>query len=123
MQQSSSGNNQDFIRQITTLGAIVGAFFIKIISNIFPLNGLNIGAISNTLFKDVLIIPANYAFAVWGLIYLGLFALAIYQFLPSQRDDVDLRSTRYLLVVASVTQSIWVYLFLARFFILSIVAM
>jgi hypothetical protein len=30
MQQSSSGNNQDFIRQITTLGAIVGAFFIKI---------------------------------------------------------------------------------------------
>jgi hypothetical protein len=123
MQQSSSGNNQDFIRQITTLGAIVGAFFIKKISNIFPLNGLNIGAISNTLFKDVLIIPANYAFAVWGLIYLGLFALAIYQFLPSQRDDVDLRSTRYLLVVASVTQSIWVYLFLARFFILSIVAM
>ncbi|WP_338026920.1 hypothetical protein [Trichormus azollae] len=106
MQQSSSGNNQDFIGQITTLGAIVGAFFIKKISNIFPLNGLNIGAISNTLFKDVLIIPANYAFAVWGLIYLGLFALAIYQFLPSQRDDVDLRSTRYLLVVASVTQSI-----------------
>ncbi|MBK1988795.1 tryptophan-rich sensory protein [Sphaerospermopsis aphanizomenoides BCCUSP55] len=123
MQQSSSGNNQDFIRQITTLGAIVGAFIVNVVSNIFPLNGLNIGAISNTLFKDVLIIPANYAFAIWGLIYLGLFALGIYQFLPSQKNDDDLRKTGYLLVIASVSQSIWVYLFLGRFFTLSIVAM
>ncbi len=59
MQQSSSGNSQDFIRQITTLGPIGGAFIINIISNIFELNGLNIGVIPNTLFKDVLIVPTN----------------------------------------------------------------
>jgi hypothetical protein len=123
MQQSDSRLNQDFLRQLTVLAAIVGAFLINVLSNIFPLNGLNIGEISNTLFKDVLIIPANYAFAIWGLIYLGLFALGIYQFLPSQKHDSDLRKIGYLLVVVCVAQIIWVYLFLSRLFSLSVIAM
>ncbi|MBW4613618.1 MAG: tryptophan-rich sensory protein [Desmonostoc vinosum HA7617-LM4] len=122
MQQSTSDNFRDFVRQLATLVAIFGAFIINVVSNVFPLNGLTIGEISNSLFKDVLIIPANYAFAIWGLIYLGLFALAIYQFLPAQRHDLDLRKIGYLLVIASVAQCIWVYLFLSRLFALSIVA-
>ncbi|MGM3307060.1 tryptophan-rich sensory protein [Anabaena sp. WFMT] len=123
MQQSTSGNNQDFIRQLATLAAIVGAFVINVLSNIFPLNGISIGEISNTVFKEVLIIPANYAFAIWGMIYLGLFTLGVYQFLPNQKNDPDLRKTGYLLVIASVAQSIWVYLFLSKLFALSIIAM
>ncbi|MFM7408872.1 MAG: tryptophan-rich sensory protein [Cuspidothrix sp.] len=123
MHNSNVNNNQDSLRQGLTLTAIVGAFVVNVASNIFPLNGLSIGAISNTVFKDVLIIPANYAFAVWGLIYLGLFTLAVYQFLPSKKQDRDLRKTGYLLVIASGFQSIWVYFFLARFFALSVIAM
>ncbi|OUL21801.1 hypothetical protein BV378_25975 [Nostoc sp. RF31YmG] len=123
MQQSTQGDNRDFFRQLLTLAAIIGAFVVNVVSNIFPLNGLSIGQISNTLFKNVLIIPANYAFAIWGLIYLGLFAFGIYQVLPSQKDDSDLRNTGYLLVIASIAQSIWVYLFLSRLFALSVVAM
>jgi uncharacterized membrane protein YqjE len=123
MQKSNSSNNQDFIRQFFTLASIVTAFVINVVSNIFPLNGLSIGEISNTLFKDVLIIPANYAFAIWGLIYLGLFTLGIYQFRPHQKNDEDLRKTGYLLVIASIAQCVWVYLFLSRFFALSVVAM
>ncbi|SRR5579883_2327264 len=123
MQQSSTSNHGDFLRQLTTLAAIVGAFTINVMSNIFPLNGANIGEISNTLFKNVLIIPANYAFAIWGLIYLGLFAFGVYQFLPNQKHDSDLRKTGYLLVIALIAQSVWVYLFLSRLFVLSVVAM
>ncbi|BAY09450.1 hypothetical protein [Calothrix sp. NIES-2098] len=123
MQQSTQGDNRDFLRQLLTLVAIIGAFVVNVISNIFPLNGLSIGQISNTLFKNVSIVPANYAFAIWGLIYLGLFAFGIYQFLPNQKDDADLRNTGYLLVIASIAQSIWVYLFLSRLFVLSVVAM
>jgi hypothetical protein len=123
MQQSNFGNNQDFLRQCATLAAVVGGFIVNVISNVAPLNGLSIGEISNTLFKDVLIIPANYAFIIWGLIYLGLFALGVYQFLPSQKEDPDLRKTGYLLVFASIAQCIWVYLFLSRLFTLSILAM
>jgi hypothetical protein len=123
MQQSNKSDHRDFLRQLATLAAIVGAFVVNVLSNIFPLNGLSIGEISNTLFKNVLIIPANYAFAIWGLIYLGLFALGIYQVLPNQRHDFDLRKTGYLLVVACFAQVIWVYLFLSRLFSLSVVAM
>lgn len=123
MQQTESSSSLDFLRQIVTLAAIIGAFFINVLSNIFPLNGLNIGEISNTIFRNVLIIPANYAFAIWGLIYLGLFAFGIYQFLPAQKQDPDLRKVGYLLVTACVAQSIWVYLFLERLFSLSVVAM
>ena len=122
MQQSNS-NSGDILRQVVTLAAVVIAFIVNVLSNIFPLNGLTIGGISNTLFKDVLIIPANYAFAIWGLIYLGLFAFAIYQVLPSQRENPYLRKTGYLLTIASVAQSIWVYLFLSRLFMLSVIAM
>jgi hypothetical protein len=121
MQQSTQGKHRDFIRQIVTLATIISAFVVNVASNFFPLNGLSIGEISNTLFKNVLIIPANYAFAIWGLIYLGLFAFGVYQFLPNQKHD--LRKSGYLLVIALVSQSIWVYFFLSRLFVLSVVAM
>ena len=121
--QQSNNNSGDILRQLVTASAVVIAFIVNVLSNLNPLNGLTIGGISNTLFKNVLIIPANYAFAIWGLIYLGLFALAIYQVLPSQRENPKLRKTGYLLTIASVAQSIWVYLFLSRFFVLSVIAM
>ncbi len=116
-------NSGDILRQLLTLAAVIIAFAVNVLSNIVPLNGLTIGGISNTLFKNVLIIPANYAFVIWGLIYLGLFAFAIYQVLPSQRENPNLRKTAYLLTIALVAQSIWVYLFLSRLFVLSVVAM
>jgi hypothetical protein len=123
MQESTSKNYQDLLRQIITLAAIIVAFGINAISNIFPIGGKSIGEISNTVFRDVLIIPANYAFAIWGLIYLGLFGLGIYQILPSQREDFSFRQAGYPIVLASVAQCVWVYLFLLRLFIPSLLAM
>ncbi|MDJ0799284.1 MAG: tryptophan-rich sensory protein [Calothrix sp. MO_167.B12] len=123
MENSQSGHYRDLWRQIVTFVAIVTAFVVNVISNIFPAGGINIGEISNTLFKDVLIIPANYAFAIWGVIYLGLFAFAIYQLLPNQRQDADLRQVGYPIAIASLIQCIWVYLFLYRLFTISVVAM
>ncbi len=121
--RESNNNSGDILRQLVTASAVLIAFIVNVLSNIYPLNGLTIGGISNTLFKNVLITPANYAFAIWGLIYLGLFALAIFQVLPSQRENPYLRKIGYLLTIASVAQSIWVYLFLSRLFVLSVIAM
>jgi hypothetical protein len=123
MQESLKGNNGNFLWRIATLVSIIAAFLMNVLSNIFPLNGLSIGEISNTIFKDVLIIPANYAFIIWGIIYLGLFAFGIYQILPSQRNEYYLRKTGYFIIFASVAQIIWVYLFLSRLFTLSLLAM
>lgn len=123
MRQSTKYLNQDFLRQVFTLGAIFAAFAVNVLANVTPINDLTIGEISNTLFGDVLITPANYAFAIWGLIYLGLIALGVYQGLPSQRHNHSFRQIGYFLVVASVAQISWVCLFQYRQFTLSLVAM
>ncbi|MGL5195815.1 MAG: tryptophan-rich sensory protein, partial [Chroococcales cyanobacterium] len=81
------------------------------LANLFPFNDITIGEISNEIFRNVLIIPANYAFSIWGLIYVGLISFAIYQFLPAQRHHPRLRRMSYLLVLASLAQISWIFLF------------
>ena len=115
--------DRDFARQVSTLASILAAFFINIWSNLNPIGGLTIGEISNTLLGGVLVTPANYAFAIWGLIYLGLIGLGIYQLQKSQRTHRDFRKLGYLLVVSSMAQILWVFLFQWRFFGLSLGAM
>jgi hypothetical protein len=108
-------------RQVATLVAILGGVVVNTLSNFFPIKGLNIGQLSNQLFGSVLIIPANYAFAIWGLIYLGLVAFGVYQYRPSQRQSSELDDACWLLVVASIAQMIWIGLFEARLFMWSVV--
>ena len=111
------------LKQILNLAAILSAFGINIWANIAPINGLNIGEISNRFFREVQIIPANYAFAIWGLIYLGLISFGIYQVLPAQRNNISVQRMGYFLVGASLAQIVWVFLYLNRLFAFSFVAM
>lgn len=107
---------------IATLVAIVTTLLVNTLSNFFPPQGLNIGQISKTVLGGVQITPASYAFAIWGLIYLGLIAYGIYQLqLPQRHNPVIQRADR-LLIVACVAQIIWVYLFTMQLFWLSVVA-
>jgi hypothetical protein len=115
--------NSNLLRQWLTLGAIVAAFAVNVYANIAPPNGLTIGDISNKFFGEVQIIPANYAFAIWGIIYLGLIGFGIYQVMPAQRQNTHVERVGYLLVVASLAQIVWVFLFEYQFFGLSVVAM
>ena len=116
-------NRSTIIRQIVTLGAVVAAFVMNVLANINPLNGLSIGDISNRFFANVLITPANYAFIIWGVIYLGLISLAIYQVLPSQRNNSLFRKIGYKIAIASLAQIIWVVCFLYRQYSLSFLLM
>lgn len=111
------------VRQIVTLTSIVAAFGTNILANVNPPNGLSIGEISNRFFSDVLITPANYAFAVWGIIYLGLISFAIYQALPAQKNNPLLRQIGYKIAIASVAQIVWVICFLYRQYAFSFLAM
>jgi hypothetical protein len=123
MKLSNQSYETDLQRQVTTLSAIVGSIVINTLSNIFPLNGVRVGDLSNTLFASVQIIPANYAFAIWGLIYIGLIAFGIYQLQPTQRENPRSRQSGYLLAIACIAQCAWIYLFLTRLFPLSNLAM
>ncbi|OZH53074.1 hypothetical protein AFK68_20160 [Hydrocoleum sp. CS-953] len=123
METNKGKFNSDIIRQYAHLIAILAAFFLNIYVNLAPPSGQTIGEISNTIFKNVLITPASYAFAIWGLIYLGLISFGIYQVLPAQRENKILRRCQYFLVSASLSQIVWIFLFQYQLFILSVLAM
>jgi hypothetical protein len=106
---------------IATVVAIIVTLLVNTLSNFFPPGGQNIGKIANTVLSGVLITPANYAFTIWGLIYVGLIAYGIYQLQPAQQRNANLSSINKLLIVACIAQIIWIFCFSLQFFTLSIV--
>ncbi len=118
--QSKKGG---WLLAIATPIAIVGTLVINTLSNFYPPGGQNVGEIANTALAGVLITPANYAFAIWGVIYLGLIAYGIYQIKPASQGDPIIRPVDWLLIIACIAQIIWIFLFTLQYFTLSIVAM
>jgi hypothetical protein len=114
---------QRTIWPLATLAAIVLAIIWNFATNIFPPTGVSIGELSNTVFADVRIIPANYAFAIWGLIYTGLVAFGIYQLDSRRHDNIFLQKTRPWIVLVSILQCAWILLFLYQQMLLSTLVM
>ncbi|WP_225907472.1 tryptophan-rich sensory protein [Leptolyngbya sp. BL0902] len=108
---------------IATIVAIVATLAVNTLSNLYPPGGQNVGEISNTVLAGVLITPANYAFIIWGVIYLGLLAYAVYQFHPERRTDPQIQRVNQGLILACVAQVIWIFLFTFQWFAASILAM
>ncbi|MGG6238117.1 tryptophan-rich sensory protein [Nodosilinea sp. AN01ver1] len=118
-QRSNSGTGLAIAAAI----AIVAAVVFNTLFNRFPPSGRNIGEISNTVLSEVLITPASYAFAIWGVIYLGLFAYVIYQFHPERRREPYIQRVNGLLIFACIVQTVWILLFTAQQFGWSVLAM
>lgn len=55
-----------------------------------------------------LIAPAVPAFSIWGVIYLGLAALAIWQLLPAQKADPRQRRMGYLIAASLILNAAWI---------------
>ena len=90
-------------------------------ANTLPINGKTTGDISNQF--EVYFTPANYVFAIWGLIYLGLAALAVYQALPSQRGNPRLARSRPWLALSGAANIAWLLLWHYECFPLTLLAM
>lgn len=123
MTPSTPKSNSGLGLAIATAIAILATLLVNTLSNFFPPGGANVGEIANTILGGVLITPANYAFAIWGLIYVGLIAYGVYQLRPNQRTDVMIRRVDTLLILACVAQVIWIYLFTLQLFWVSVLAM
>lgn len=108
---------------IATIFAVIGTFVANSLSNFFPLGGQNVGEIANTRLAGVLITPANYAFIIWGVIYVGLIAYSVYQLQPTQQKNPELWRSNKLLIVACIAQIIWIFCFTLKLFALSILPM
>jgi len=112
-----------WLRPVLTLAAVLGAIAVNGYSNVNPPGGMNVGEMSNTVFADVLLTPASWAFTIWALIYIALIAFGVYQLFPAQRNNPKLAPHSYFLVLASLAQCLWIYLFLDRQFVLALLAM
>ena len=104
MQDGTVDPGRDRLRQGANLVAVLVSFGANTWSNVAPVGGMTVGDIANAFFTQVLVLPANYAFAIWGLIYVGLGAFAIYQFRTDQAANPRLRRLGYLLPLATLIQ-------------------
>jgi len=96
------------LRQITVVVVILATITINVLANALPLNGQNTGQISDRF--QVYFVPAGYVFAIWGLIYIGLLAYAVFQALPSQKDNPRLQATGWWVILGGLANSMWIFL-------------
>lgn len=70
-----------------------------------PLAGRTTGEIADRF--PVMITPAGYAFSIWGLIYAGLLAFAVYQTLPRARGNAAVADVRLPFVATCLFNAGW----------------
>jgi len=95
---------------------------LQLVTNAFGgigINGVSVATVSDSY--KTLFTPAGYTFSVWGPIYLGLTAYAIYQALPNQREREIHRKIGWLTIAAAVANAIWTPIFTLRWIILSLI--
>lgn len=113
--------SKDVIRQVVNVLVVLGTIAMNGLANALPLNGQLTGAISDRF--RVYFVPAGYVFAIWGLIYLGLLAFAVFQALPSQRENRALRRVGYLPALSGVANAAWLFFWHYNVFGWTLVAM
>jgi hypothetical protein len=109
------------LRQISVIVVILATITINILANALPINGLNTGQISDTF--QVYFVPAGYVFSIWGIIYIGLIAYAIYQVLPAQKNNPRLQATGWWVVLGGLANSTWIFLWHYQQFVATLGAM
>ena len=108
MSQSES-NTRDVLRQVVVVLAAIVTIAFNGISQSIPIGGYTSADISNKY--TTFFTPANYAFAIWGVIYLLLIVYSIYQALPAQRQNLNARKVGWLFVLSCVLNCTWITLF------------
>ncbi len=106
---------------VAVVVSVLATLVVNGLANALPINGQTTGEISNRF--DVYFTPANYVFVIWGLIYLGLVAFAVYQALPAQRQNLRLHRSRDWFAMSGLANIAWILLWHYELFPLTLVAM
>jgi hypothetical protein len=109
------------LRQTVVVIVTLITITINILAEALPINGLGTGTISDTF--HVYFVPAGYVFSIWGIIYIGMLAYAVYQALPAQKDNPRLQSTGWWVVLGGVANSLWIFLWHYQQFVGTLAAM
>jgi hypothetical protein len=92
--------------QTVNLFVLLITLVVNGLANALPINGKTTGAISDQF--PVFFVPAGYVFAIWGVIYLGLLAFAVYQLLPSQKENPRLKRIGWWFAVGGMANAAWI---------------
>jgi hypothetical protein len=112
------------LRQIVNVIALLLTVGFNTFSQL-PTSNFGVGTnaeIANR-YPDLYYFPANAAFSIWGLLYLGLFVFGIYQALPAQRDNPHVERIGWLFVLSCIFNVAWISCFQYEQFALSMVMM
>lgn len=101
--------------------ALLVTLAVNGMANALPLNGKTTATISDQF--QVFFVPAGYVFAIWGVIYVGLIAFAVYQAMPAQRHHPRLERVGWLFALASLANAAWLFAWHYELFPLSVVVM
>jgi translocator protein len=96
------------LRQVAVGIAVVVTLVCNWLSSALPLNNRTAGAISDSF--HVYFVPAGYVFSIWGVIYLGLLAFTVYQFLPQHRTSSVLQAITPWFLLSCAANSGWIFL-------------
>lgn len=109
---------------ILNLSSVILVIGVNYISQALRLNNTTIGEISQKY--DNLFTPASYAFAIWGIIFIGLLGYSIFQvrraFFSDKNTDF-IEQTGYWFLAANILNSAWVIAFVFDYTGLSVLIM
>ena len=109
------------LKQVLNVLAVRATLAVNGLANSLPINGQTTGEVSDGI--PTLFTPAGYVFSIWGLIYLGLIAFAVYQALPAQREKPFLARIGYWFVASCAFNVGWLFAWHYEQFVLSLVLM
>jgi hypothetical protein len=112
-------------RKWTDWGGVILALILVVtvnwLANWLPIGGQATGEVSAKY--GSLFTPAGFTFAIWGIIYLGLFAYAITQALPSQRNSETLSRIGRLFILSCIFNGCWMFAWHYEFIAISFLLM
>jgi hypothetical protein len=108
---SSAVGSADRVRQ----GVVLLAAVAQVVSSSFL--GQSVGGVAREDVTSVL--PAGYAFAIWGLIFAVSLAAAVACVLPSVAPRPAVRATGWTIAVAYAANAVWVLLFTQKLFVVA----
>jgi len=109
---------------ILNLVVIIAVIVVNYFAGSSGLGGNTVSSVSAKY--DTLFAPAGYAFAIWGVIYLGLLAFGIFQFRRvffSQKDDDFVLAVGPWLTIANIANIFWLWAWLSEGLSLSVIFM
>jgi len=110
-----------YVLQGLVIVGVVLTLLVNYLATAGLLNGVTPPEISDALLTKFT--PANYAFAIWSVIYTFVIGFAIYQALPSQRDNPKLEGVRELFIASCALNILWTFAWHYGFYILSLLFM